>query len=118
VINERIASLTPRQLQIVRFVASGLTNKEIPRKLGMEEAGIKSCLRLMLGAFGLRNRTQLAIVGVALTPAGSGRERRRDRSDDGKSRRVHFLSRPLSPRRRADARGSKRPPSSHAGGAR
>ncbi len=55
------ARLTARQRDVARLVASGRTNKEIARTLGVEEATVKAHLRMILRQSGLRNRTQLAV---------------------------------------------------------
>ena len=57
----QVTDLSIRQREITRLVSNGCTNKEIARALGMQEATVKSHLRLMLRHRGLKNRTQLAI---------------------------------------------------------
>jgi two-component system nitrate/nitrite response regulator NarL len=63
-VDEALGGVTPRQREILRLVACGKTNKEIGRTLGMEEATVKSHLRLILRRSGFKNRTQLAVYGV------------------------------------------------------
>jgi DNA-binding NarL/FixJ family response regulator len=49
--------LTFRQEQIMQLVASGLSNKEIARKLGIAEATVKVHLATIFKRFGVHNRT-------------------------------------------------------------
>jgi len=53
-------SLTPTELQVVRFVADGLTNAEIGRRLFMSLGTIKSHLSHVYDKLGVRSRVELA----------------------------------------------------------
>jgi len=61
---ESSAALSPREIQIVRLVAEGATNKEIARDLFIAENTVKVHLKKILGKLGLRNRQQLAAYAV------------------------------------------------------
>jgi DNA-binding NarL/FixJ family response regulator len=57
----RLASLTPRQVDVYRAAARGLPNKLIARELGIAEATVKTHLTAVYGVLGVRNRTEAAI---------------------------------------------------------
>ncbi|MEU5779974.1 response regulator transcription factor [Micromonospora lupini] len=59
---ERLASLTERELAIVREVARGLGNAEIARRLTMSEATVKAHVSRALAKLHAGNRVQLAIL--------------------------------------------------------
>jgi DNA-binding NarL/FixJ family response regulator len=52
-----VTTLTTRQDEIMRLVASGQSNKEIARKLGIAEATVKVHLGIVFKRFGVHNRT-------------------------------------------------------------
>ncbi len=59
--DERMAAgLSPRELDTLRLVASGLPNKQIARKLGITEATVKAHLTSIFRSIGAENRTQAA----------------------------------------------------------
>jgi DNA-binding CsgD family transcriptional regulator len=62
------AELTPREVDVVRLVARGLSNAEIGGELFLSEATVKTHLTSVLRKVGLRDRTQLV---VSPTSAGS-----------------------------------------------
>lgn len=51
--------LTERELQVLRYVARGLTNKEVAQALHISENTVKNHLKRILGKLNLMNRTQL-----------------------------------------------------------
>ncbi len=53
--------LTPREVQVLRLVATGESNKEIARGLGITEQTAKSHVHSILGKLGMLSRTQAAI---------------------------------------------------------
>jgi len=55
-----IAQLTPQELQVARFVASGLSNKEVAVQLFLSPRTIDAHLRNVFAKLGLTSRTQLA----------------------------------------------------------
>jgi DNA-binding NarL/FixJ family response regulator len=57
-----LAILTPRQLEILRLVAEGLTNSQIAQHLYLSEFTIKQHLRSAFKTLGVRNRTEAAIL--------------------------------------------------------
>ncbi len=66
--------LTPRELEVVRFVATGLKNADIARRLFISEETVKAHLSNVFGKLGVRDRVELALHAlraglVALHPA-------------------------------------------------
>jgi DNA-binding CsgD family transcriptional regulator len=62
-----IAQLTPQELQIARFVADGLSNKEVAAQLFLSPRTIDSHLRNVFSKLSISSRTQLARI-----PLGDG----------------------------------------------
>jgi len=56
------SSLTPRQRDVLRWLANGLDNKAIGRRLGIGERAVKAHVTALLALFELDNRTQLALL--------------------------------------------------------
>jgi DNA-binding NarL/FixJ family response regulator len=56
------ASLSSRQLDVLRGVAAGKTNREISDDLGITVATVKLHVHAILTAIGARNRTEAAIL--------------------------------------------------------
>ncbi len=54
------AGLSARELEVVRLVADGLTNKAIAAQLHLSVRTVESHVRHVLAKAGLQNRTQLA----------------------------------------------------------
>lgn len=60
--HDKIASLTPKQHQILLMFADGLLNKQIAYELGTSESTIKSHASIIFLKLGVRNRTQAVIA--------------------------------------------------------
>ena len=56
-------SLTPRELQILELVETGLKNKEIARELGIQPGTVKIHLKHIFEKTGIRGRYGLALTG-------------------------------------------------------
>ena len=56
------ASLTAREEEILRLVASGLANKEVARLLDVQERTVKHHMTQILQKLHLRNRTEAALL--------------------------------------------------------
>lgn len=57
-------ALTEREIEIIRYVAAGLSNREIAEKLSYSEKTVKNYLSNIFSKLGIRDRTQAAIYGL------------------------------------------------------
>jgi DNA-binding NarL/FixJ family response regulator len=58
------SGLTPRELEVIRLVAQGRSNREIATALVISEKTVKAHVSNILGKLGLEDRTQMAIYAV------------------------------------------------------
>jgi DNA-binding NarL/FixJ family response regulator len=58
----RLAVLTPRETEILRLIAHGLSNLEMANKLVVSEQTVKTHVRRVLSKLGLRDRAQAVVV--------------------------------------------------------
>jgi DNA-binding NarL/FixJ family response regulator len=56
------SGVTPRQRDVLRWLATGSDNRAIARKLRVGERAVKAHVSALLHTFGLENRTQLALL--------------------------------------------------------
>ncbi|MBM4467202.1 MAG: response regulator transcription factor, partial [Chloroflexi bacterium] len=56
--------LTPREIEVLKLVVEGDSNKEIAAKLGIQENTVKIHLRNILEKLHLQNRLQAAVYAV------------------------------------------------------
>jgi DNA-binding NarL/FixJ family response regulator len=70
VVAERLAErmggsdLTGRELEVLKLIVGGLSNKEIGAALGISEATVKSHINSILGKLGVTDRTQAATTAL------------------------------------------------------
>ncbi len=62
--NSLFEPLTPRETEVLRFLAEGLGNKEIGSRLNISEHTIKFHIRSILGKLGASTRTEAVSRGV------------------------------------------------------
>jgi DNA-binding NarL/FixJ family response regulator len=56
--------LTPREIEVLCFVAKGNANKEIAARLSLTEETVKAHIRNILGKLGANDRTHAVSIGV------------------------------------------------------
>jgi len=65
-LNERPphSELSPRELQVLRLIADGLSNKEIGASLGITEATVKWHVNIILSRMNVSDRTQAIVAAL------------------------------------------------------
>jgi DNA-binding NarL/FixJ family response regulator len=63
-----VANLGPREKDILRLIAEGMTNRQIAKQLHLSEKTVKNYVSSMLDKLGLSSRTQAAIYATRLRP--------------------------------------------------
>ncbi len=58
--------ISPRELEIIRLVSQGLSNREIAQQLYLSEGTVRNYLSTILDKLQLRDRTQLAVFYLTL----------------------------------------------------
>ena len=65
----RLAELTPREVEVVKLIATGCTNHEIARELCIVEGTVKGHVTNVLNRLGLSSRLQIAIYANSIKQA-------------------------------------------------
>lgn len=61
---QNCGNLTAKEIDILKFVAMGMTNKEIAAKLCLSEKTIKNCLTLVFQKLQINDRVQAAVYAI------------------------------------------------------
>ncbi|MGW1809741.1 response regulator [Streptomyces sp. NPDC002078] len=67
-----LASLSPRERDILALIGEGLTNREIGKRLYLSEKTVKNHISRMLAKLGVQRRVQAAVLASHLEPQGNG----------------------------------------------
>ena len=61
-LRERFGALTPRELDVARLIAEGMSNEEIAERLVLQPASVRRNVSRILAKLHLRDRVQIAVA--------------------------------------------------------
>jgi DNA-binding NarL/FixJ family response regulator len=61
-----LASLTEQELRLLKYIAEGLTNRQIGEQMFLAEKTVKNYVSSILAKLGLERRTQAAVLASKL----------------------------------------------------
>ncbi len=61
---DRIAELTPRELDVLKLIATGATNREIAQTLFLSEGTVKNIVSRIFSCLGVNDRVQAAVIAI------------------------------------------------------
>lgn len=71
---QAVISPTPRERELMSLIARGLQNKNIAHELNISENTVRAHIGNIMRKYGLRNRTQIAIIFAVQASAPSLRD--------------------------------------------
>ena len=57
-------TLTPRELELLRYMAEGYTNKEVARAMVLAEDTVKKAVQTLIAKLGAVDRTHAVVLGL------------------------------------------------------
>jgi DNA-binding NarL/FixJ family response regulator len=61
---DAMVKISPREAEVLRFLAQGLTNKEVAKKMEISDQTVKNHLMSISKKTGINNRTLLALFAL------------------------------------------------------
>ncbi|MFH8338381.1 LuxR family transcriptional regulator [Streptomyces sp. AM6-12] len=62
------AGLSPREEQVLRFIASGMTHGQVARRIGISQHTVDTYVKRVRSKFGIGNKAELTRVALGLQP--------------------------------------------------